>query len=84
MSVAKIRAYVECDGCAGMMVIDLDPAVKIPTGWDLIDVAIDAVRGGTAIRAFKGKETEWSDSTSVQDGKALCPKCTEEADGAAS
>lgn len=74
MSVRSITAYVDCDEYDIHFSVNLDPARSLPSDWSLWDEAEDAVRGGID-SSFGILE-----STSVQDGKMLCPRCTHEVD----
>jgi hypothetical protein len=69
MSVHRIEAVIDCDGCGHRFSVELDPAYK-PKCWSLWDCAVDGVRGGQ--RGTIGDRGH----TSVQGGLCLCPVCT--------
>jgi len=73
MSVATIRATIDCDGCGKQFKVEMDPARRmsevVPT---VDDAAHDAVAGGIVV--------DMPGSCSVQDDKELCPACTKLAD----
>lgn len=58
---------MRCDGCAGAMTFDIDPARAIPKGWSLHDLVIDCVAGDTPREGG---------TSSVQGDMCLCDKCT--------
>lgn len=72
MTVTKIRAHFECDGCASQFWVQMDMAGQtckhLPS---LIDLAEDELRGGNP---------EDGECGSVQDDLHLCRKCTRLAD----
>lgn len=72
MSVLRIVASIECEGCGCLFKIEIDPADKCD-GWSVFDYAKDAVRGSNGIIDWDGK----SIFTSVEDDKMLCPNCTD-------
>ena len=81
MSVVSITSVIECDDCGCEMGIEIDPAFRIPKDWDLIDISIDHVRHGQQIQTINKVPVATAGySTSVQDDKCLCPKCTSKAD----
>jgi hypothetical protein len=83
MAIHWIRAAWQCDGCGKDFVVAIDPATKIPEGWDLVEVARDAIRGGEVVTQT-GKHTTTTSgllgSSSVQHDMNLCPRCTSIAD----
>ncbi len=85
-SVLDITARVECGGCGGHFRVNIDPAGKTPEGWTIFDKAVDAVRGGDAVRInLSGQANPKScddGSSSVQHGWLLCGACTRKVDDA--
>ena len=63
MSIASIKAEIQCDGCGCYFSVALDPARKLPEGWSLFDEAVDTVRGGCLAH-------------SVEADLMLCSDCT--------
>lgn len=76
MSIELIKALFNCDGCGCQFSVLIDNAQKVPDGWDLYDIAVDAVRGSIGYQ----DRTQKQGSSSVQDDKHLCAKCTRAAD----
>lgn len=82
MSVLGVQFMIECDGCGTHFRVHwVDLARTVPAGWSLHEVAEEAVRNGYYVTPNK-TAVSISDSTSVQDGKLLCPACTRAADAA--
>lgn len=80
MGVVKLVSVTECDECGCQMHHVMDRGADIPDGWDLDELAQDAVRGGDPER-INGRLVDYSaGATSVQDGKILCPSCTRDFD----
>ncbi|QEH79970.1 hypothetical protein EIK56_18260 [Sphingomonas sp. C8-2] len=74
MSIRAIHAIFECDGCGCEFGADIDTAATRPLRWSMIDIANDALRGGSGwIRHHREVDVG---SVSYQRGKHLCPKCT--------
>ena len=76
MSVIQIRATIECEGCGTEFSVEIDTASNLPDGWDLCDLAKDAVRGSVGYE----HRLKSSGCSSVQDDKMLCGSCTDLAD----
>lgn len=69
MTLKKIIAFMDCDGCGAEMHVQLDTGEKHSRAWDLFDVAVDGCRG-TVLENMSG-------FPSVQgNAQCLCPKCT--------
>jgi hypothetical protein len=83
MTLRWLRAAWQCDGCGKDFVVAIDQGRAIPQGWDLMEVARDAIRGGEAVTQT-GKHTSHTSgilgSCSVQADMNLCPDCTRVAD----
>lgn len=82
MTLIHIHARFECDGCSRKMEVPMDPAriVRMCTPT-IMDLAIDAVRGGTSYDVPNDRRTLLTDkSCSVQFDKVLCGDCTTIAD----
>ena len=78
MSLIKIVATFECDGCSRKFLVGMDPAGKIPGHWTLFEAAQDWLRGG----AFDGYVNERYKTVSlcggeVLNGKHYCPSCAD-------
>lgn len=72
MSIIKVRATVECDGCGKQFHSGLaDLASEVPAGWSLHELAEDYVRGGNC---------DEGGMCSVQADMHLCAQCTATAD----
>lgn len=72
MSIIKVRATVECDGCGKQFHSELaDLASEVQAGWSLHELAEDYVRGGNC---------DEGGVSSVQADMHLCPPCTAVAD----
>lgn len=69
MSVLKVEAAIECEGCGHHFKVDVDTGGSIPEGWDLMDVIKDSVRGGHIVDSMES-------CCSVQNDKMLCAVCT--------
>jgi len=74
MSVIDIKAKVDCDECGAVFKVYLDPSHELAKSWSLWDEVENTVRSGTESSYGPLK------STSVQEGKMLCPACTVAAD----
>lgn len=75
MKLIEVRATFECDGCGRQFSVEVDPAASAPQGWDMMNVAIDAVRGSVGYKSRIG-----SGPSSVQNDKCLCGDCTRKED----
>lgn len=75
MTLHRIEAIIDCDGCGHRFSVELDGGYQPPVGWALYEVAMDAVRGGS----FRGTIGD-KGITSVQADLALCPNCTRTVD----
>jgi hypothetical protein len=71
MTLHRIEAILDCDGCGHRFSVELDGGYEPPKGWALYEVAEDACRAGTARGTIGMKGV-----TSVQGGLMLCPNCT--------
>lgn len=79
MSICNITVNVECDECGRQFSVQMDAAEVPPDGWSAFDMAVDAVRGSLD---YKDSEYEgFIFSSSVQDEKQLCRRCTTDHDG---
>jgi transcription elongation factor Elf1 len=74
MSLAHVRAAIDCDECGVRFQTDIDPATAVAGYETVFDVAIDSVRWGYV---HGGGVAE---NCSVQDGRTLCPSCTDSVD----
>lgn len=93
MTINWLRAGICCDGCGKDFVVALDPATKVSPhalekGWSLFEYAEDAIRAGEVVSikpvGKSGAITTTSglfETSSIQAGKMLCPRCTSIADG---
>lgn len=75
MSLVKITAVFDCDGCGGQFAVGLDASEAPPDGWTLFDYAGDSVRGAVDYEALT-LNCEGGDICSAQDDKHLCSRCT--------
>ncbi|ACL59102.1 hypothetical protein [Methylobacterium nodulans] len=82
MTIKNVIAHVECDRCRKDFTVRMETGDAIPKGWDLMDLATDAVRGGEIYLA--PRETVTFDGCSVagegSDLEHLCPACTQAED----
>jgi hypothetical protein len=81
MSIAWIHARMICDDCGRWFEVDIDTGADVLEGWDLVDVAVDATRGGHVLDYQGHKQGDIMRSCSVQDGRVLCGDCTASEDG---
>ncbi|APT31893.1 hypothetical protein MCBMB27_02602 [Methylobacterium phyllosphaerae] len=80
MTLKHVLAHFECDRCRKDFRVVMERGDPIPNGWDLDDLAADAVRGGELYIA--PREVVTFDSPSVTEaGEHLCPACTDVDDG---
>lgn len=73
MTLHRIEAIFDCDGCGHRFSTEIDPAYVLRDRNGLVtlyDVAVDSVRDG--LRGTVGMKG----ITSVQGGLCLCPACT--------
>lgn len=75
--IREIRARFSCDDCGAEFTVDLDPGYDPPEDWTVMDVAEDAIRGGTTYR--DGTKERYG-AGSVQDDRHLCAACTKKRD----
>lgn len=74
-----MRAAWQCEGCGKDFIVVIDQGRSIPPGWDLVEIARDAIRGGECVEIidkYRCKTTGIANSSSIQDGVHLCPECT--------
>ncbi len=77
--IIEIEAKFSCDDCGTEFFAPLDPAYDVPSGWSVMAVAEDAVRGG--IGYSDGTERPYNGSGSVgYDGRHYCARCTRKYD----
>lgn len=79
MTLKNVVAHFECDHCRKDFRVEMERGDAIPEGWDLDDLAVDAVRGGSLYIAPREPVTFESPSVS-EAGEHLCPACTEKED----
>lgn len=75
MSILKIQARIQCDGCNTNFIVELDAARMRPKGWALADEITDEVRGGFYDVPKGGRRN--GTSCSVQGDMHLCAGCTD-------
>lgn len=71
----EIQAKFSCDDCGTEFSVTVDPALVMPTGWSVFDVAEDAVRGGFGYE--DAHEPRSSYVGMVEDDRHLCGRCAE-------
>ena len=72
MSIAVVRAVIDCDGCGIQFTVELDAAHKVE-GWSVADYVLDSVLGGYHLGPG---------ICSLQEDRMLCASCTKLADEA--
>jgi hypothetical protein len=85
-NIRWLRACWECDGCGKDFIVEIDTGWKPPAEWDFVDIARDAVAGGSQVTIEPlGKHHITThvglvDSCSIQHDMMLCKDCTRIAD----